>query len=77
MQAQKERPRRPLPSLGGSPANRWALHRSGTSYELRTDSCISPPIEPLLLDDGIGETMGNPDGLRGGSCESLTHTGQR
>ena len=35
------------------------------------------PIKPLLLDDGVSEIMGNPDGLRGGSCESLTHTDQR
>ena len=35
------------------------------------------PIEPLSLDDGVSEIKGNPESLRGGSCESLTHTGQR
>ena len=35
------------------------------------------PVEPLSLGDGVREIKGNPDGLRGGSCESLTHTGQR
>jgi hypothetical protein len=35
------------------------------------------PIEPLSLDDSVREIKGSLDGLRGGSCESLTHIGQR
>jgi hypothetical protein len=34
-------------------------------------------IEPLLPEEGVSEIMGNPDCLRGGSCERLTHKGQR